>query len=43
MNETRVDGATRRRRVVINGIGTITPIGITQKGMWEGITKPYRG
>lgn len=28
---------TRRRRVVITGIGTITPVGITQEGMWEGI------
>jgi 3-oxoacyl-[acyl-carrier-protein] synthase II len=26
-----------RRRVVITGIGAITPVGITQNGMWEGI------
>lgn len=26
-----------RRRVVVTGIGALTPIGITRKGMWEGL------
>jgi 3-oxoacyl-[acyl-carrier-protein] synthase II len=28
---------SQRRRVVVTGIGAITPVGITQRGMWEGI------
>ena len=26
-----------RRRVVITGVGAITPIGITERGLWEGL------
>ena len=28
-----------KRRVVITGIGAITPIGITQRGLWDGIKR----
>ncbi|MDQ6717707.1 MAG: beta-ketoacyl-ACP synthase II [Gemmatimonadota bacterium] len=28
-----------KRRVVITGIGAITPIGLTQKGLWDGIKR----
>jgi 3-oxoacyl-(acyl-carrier-protein) synthase len=28
---------TERRRVVISGIGAITPIGLTSEGLWDGL------
>ena len=31
------NGHTRRRRVVVTGIGAITPIGITGSGLWDGL------
>jgi 3-oxoacyl-[acyl-carrier-protein] synthase II len=31
------ENGKRRRRVVVTGIGAITPIGITGKGLWKGI------
>ncbi|MGI8546547.1 MAG: beta-ketoacyl-[acyl-carrier-protein] synthase family protein, partial [Gemmatimonadaceae bacterium] len=30
---------TERRRVVITGIGAITPIGLTKDGLWEGVLR----
>jgi 3-oxoacyl-[acyl-carrier-protein] synthase II len=29
--------ARRRRRVVVTGLGAITPVGVTQRGLWAGI------
>jgi 3-oxoacyl-[acyl-carrier-protein] synthase II len=34
---SHVSGNGRRRRVVVTGIGAITPIGITGAGLWQGI------
>ena len=31
------NGSTLRRRVVMTGIGAITPIGITKDAMWSGL------
>ena len=31
------NGADKRRRVAITGIGAITPIGLTREGLWSGI------
>src|SRR5919205_711570 len=28
---------SERRRVVITGVGVITPIGITERGLWDGL------
>ena len=33
----RDNGDNRRRRVVVTGIGAITPIGITGTGLWDGL------
>ncbi len=30
---------THRRRVVVTGIGAITPIGLTREGLWEGLRR----
>jgi 3-oxoacyl-[acyl-carrier-protein] synthase II len=30
---------TERRRVVVTGIGAITPIGLTRQGLWDGIRR----
>ena len=30
---------TERRRVVVSGIGAITPIGLTRSGLWDGIRR----
>jgi 3-oxoacyl-[acyl-carrier-protein] synthase II len=32
-------GLAARRRVVVTGIGCITPIGITREGLWEGLRR----
>src|SRR4051812_39098248 len=29
----------RQKRVVITGLGAVTPIGIGQKGLWEGVLR----
>src|ERR687885_719241 len=28
---------SQRRRVVVTGVGAITPIGITERGLWDGL------
>ena len=37
VNRKQVIDRRRRRRVVVTGIGVITPVGITQALMWQGI------
>jgi 3-oxoacyl-[acyl-carrier-protein] synthase II len=39
MSETNGNGAPPRRRVVVTGIGAITPIGTGVEGLWEGLRR----
>src|SRR6476620_1372498 len=39
MSETTGNGAPPRRRVVVTGIGAITPIGTGVEGLWEGLRR----
>src|SRR3954452_13022263 len=39
MSETNGNGTPPRRRVVVTGIGAITPIGTGVEGLWEGLRR----